>query len=67
MYLELSELLHKLFLFFAVCQRRKDVEENFQVIQVISRNTGQGEDRSDAANAHERNKMVSCNSGYDCH
>lgn len=49
MYLKLCELLHQFLLLFTVGQWRKDVEEDFQEIQILPRNTGQCEDWGDAA------------------
>lgn len=47
-YLELRQLLHELFLLFAVGERWQDVQKDFEQVQALSRHTGQCEDRGDA-------------------
>lgn len=58
MYLELCELLHQLFLLFAVAEWREDVQENLQKLQVLSRNTRQGEDGRDAARTQTKENYI---------
>ncbi len=43
LYLELCELLHELLLLLDVAQRRKNVEKDLQKVQILPRNTGDGE------------------------
>lgn len=46
-YLEFCQLLHKLFLLFAVGEWRQDIQEDFKKVQTLSRHTGQCEYRRD--------------------
>jgi len=55
-HLELRQLLHELLLLLAVAERRQDVEEDLEEVQVLTRDAGQGEDGRDAADTRERER-----------
>lgn len=53
-YLKLSQLLHELLLSFTVAEGRDDVEEHLEQVQTLPRDTGQGKDGRDAAEAEHK-------------